>query len=68
MKRTKLILIQDFIANGLSFKAAGIWYPNENVAPSCWQENAENPIGRPDAARRAEAGAQTSGPTRDAEN
>ena len=68
MKRTKLILIQDFIANGLSFKAAGIWYPNENVAPSCWQENAENPIGRPDAAKRAEADAQTCGLIRDAAN
>jgi len=49
-------------------KTAGIWYPNENVVPSYWLENAENPTGRPDAARRVEVGAPTSGKTRGAEN
>ena len=54
--------------NHFLLQAAGIWYPNENVGLSYWLENAENRIGRPDAAKRAEVDALTCGLIRDAAN
>ena len=63
-----LFWYRKLVTNGISFQAAGIWYPKEYAAPSYWQENAENRTGRPDAARRVEVAAPTFGKTRSAEN